>query len=648
MKALGTVYASFILILVITAMLIASYQVINNGLNVSSRVMHNDMRKLKALSVAPVMDITYANNSLYLVIQVVEPIRIKYVFINYLNGTISFIPLDRYIVKQTYIRLPIKDYIHPFKVGVIIDPGIIIYYNPVKDPWLINNNIRPNTTYIDQRLINELQKTNSPSINRIAGFNSVFANNVLILNNVNSTVTETRLDLASSPLRIKLKITRLITPNFTITYPINVSHVLESNGIVKLATVSVEGYPISIYGIYTTFSSTYLFSVVGILINSSVSTNIVFNGTIRVEQSMSPTPVFIGGYFVKINNQYLNTPLALAPIANTTIKLRGEQFIKQVGLNKITYLSINGSTAGTISSDGMIVLGYGRYVKNIGNAPARINITVDLNITSIELINWSIRPISIGVDSQYITIRRWRIGISTLNSDNYAKALYSLFKLTGYDLEEPTLIINYGEKTIHRIITGSTSPIYVKTNYMISIKPSIPRWLLEWRSILNMHVQIIGYTFQYESFKILGKTNISSSAQYINLFPDVIIIKQYPSHEQFIILIPHHYSQFHINSGYTWQTLAAIVYTNTTIRINNPFSKSIVLSIIPVQLKSGEEPLTMYYEPEILGKTSKYNLVLGPGVNDATIELPPGYYIVVPLSSGNTIIYMEPIIVKVI
>ncbi len=649
MKALGSVYASFVLILIITSILIASYQIINNEINLSNRAMHANIRKLEKISNKPVLDITYINNSLYLVVQVAEPIKIRYVFIDYMNGTISFIQLNRYVVNTTYIKLPVTDYTHPFKVGIIVDPGITIYYNPMKDPWLINNNIVPNTTYIDQNLINEIQRISTPSMISTAGFNPVFNNNTVIIDNVNSTMTESKIDLIASPLRIELQITKLITPNFTITYPVTKSQVLENNGIAKLATITVQGHPINIYAIYTTFSSTHLFSVVGMLINSSVSTNIIFNGTIKVQQSMAPTPVNLGGYLVKINNQYLNTPLALAPNANTSINLSGKQYVKQVGLNKITYLTINGSIIGNISSDGMIVLGYGRYFKNVWGAPAEINITVDLNITSIEFISWNPKPAFIGIDSNYITIRRWRIGVSTLNSDNYAKALFNLFNLTGYYKEEPLLIINYGWNTVYRKIIASASPIYVKTNYTIAVKPSIPRWLLQWRSILKINVITIRYSsFQYQVFRVVGGTSLSSSALYITLFPDILVLQQYPSRKTLLVIMPHSYNQISINAGYAWQYLVTTIYNGTIIKIYNPYNKTVVLSIIPLNLKEQEEPLTMYYEPEMLSKTSDYYLIMKPGINNNTIILPPGYYLMVPLSSNNKILYVDPLIVRII
>lgn len=157
MNALGTVYASYILILIVTAMLITSYQMINNKLSISDKTMYTDLRRIEALSRTPLLDITYINGSLYLVVQAVVPIEVRYLFIDYMNGTFKFIPLEQYVVNLTYIKLPITNYTHPFKVGIIVDPGITIYYNPMKDPWLINNNIVPNTTYIDQSLVNQVQ-----------------------------------------------------------------------------------------------------------------------------------------------------------------------------------------------------------------------------------------------------------------------------------------------------------------------------------------------------------------------------------------------------------------------------------------------------------------------------------------------------------
>lgn len=408
---------------------------------------------------------------------------------------------------------------------------------------------------------------------------------------------------------------------------------LESNGIAKLATITVHGYPIDVYAIYTTFPSTYLFSVVGVLINSSASTNMLFNATIKVQQLMAPTPVALGGYLVRIDDQYLNTPLALSPIANTSISLNGKQYVRQVGVNKITYLTINGTTRGNITSDGMIMLGYGRYIKNVWGSPAKISIDVDINITGIELIRWNTNPVPIGVDSSYFTIHRWRIGVSILHSDNYAKALYNLLKLTGYYEEEPELILKYGRETIYRKISTKTSPIYVKTNHTIALKPGIPRWLLQWRSILKINVITTSTSpFQYQVFRVSGNTSPSSTALFITFLPDVLVLQQYPSKETLIVLMPHSYRQISINAGSTWQYIATIVYTGTTIEINNPIHETMLASIIPLQLRDQGNPLTMYYEPEMLGSSPGYSLVLKPGINNVTMALPQGYYLFIPLS----------------
>jgi len=651
LNALGTVYASFILVLIVTAMLITSYQMINNKLSISDKAMRTDLRKLEALSRTPLLDITYINGSLYLVIQAIEPIEVRYLFIDYMNGTIKFIPLDQYVVNLTYIKLPITEYTHPFKVGLIIDPGVTIYYNPMKDPWLISNNIVPNTTYIDQGLVNEIQGITASATSMTIGFNPVFTNNTVIVDSINSSITETKINLSSSPLNIEMKITRLVSPNFTVTYPIIRSRVLESNGVAKLATITVHGYPINIYAIYTTFPSTYLFSVVGILINSSISTNLIFNATIRVQQLMAPTPVALGGYLVRIDNQYLNTPLALSPIANTSINLNGKQYVRQAGLNKITYLTINGTTMGNITSDGIIILGYGRYIKNVWGSLAKITINVDLNITGIELIRWNINPVSISVNSNYVIIRRWRIGVSTLHSDNYAKALYNLLKLTGYYEEEPGLIIKYGRETIYRKISIKASPIYVKTNPTIALKPGISRWILQWQSILKISVITTSTSpFQYQVFRVLGNTGPSSTAIFITFLPDVLILQQYPypSKETLIVLMPHSYRQISIYAGYTWQYLATTVYTGTTIEINNPVHKAVLVSIIPLQLKDQEHPLTMYYEPEMLGRSPGYFSVLKPGINNVTITLPQGYYLIIPLSLSSCISYIDPMFIRTV
>ncbi|NPA99048.1 MAG: hypothetical protein GXO43_06675 [Crenarchaeota archaeon] len=649
MKALGTIYASFVLILIVTAMLIASYQVLNNALNKTNQAMHSNIKKIEAMAREPALDLSYINNSLYLVIQAVEPVRIEYVFIDYMNGTIIFDKIDRYIENTTYIKLPITQYTQPFKTGIIIDPGITIYYNPMKDPWITARNIIPNTTYIDQKLITALQKTDDLSTQASQPiYNPVLRNNTIIIKSVNTTISKTLLDLTSTPLRIELQISRLISPNFTLIYPTTRSKVLENNGVAKIASIVINGYPLNIYAVYTTFPSTYLFSMIGLLINSTYSTNIVFNGTIRVEQSMKPTVINLGGYLVKIFNQNLNIPLALAPISNTSIDLVGKQYVKQVGLNKETFLSINGSVTGNITSDGLIILSYGRYIDDVWGKPTQINITVELNITSIELINIEPKPIPIEINSKYITIREWHIGTSVANSDNYAKGIFNIFKIIGYQNKQPILILNYGSNTVYREITGTTSPLYVKSNYTIEIIPSIPKWILQWHSPLQINVITTRYSaFQLQYFKVLGDTIPSNTtAVYITLLPDALIIQEYPSKKTILVLLPHFQHQISINPGYEWEYLTITCYEGTNITINNPTNNTVSASIIPIYLQSPDNPLTLYYEPKILNP-SYPSITMKPGENTANITLSAGYYLLIPIQQ-NTDDFLEPLILKVI
>ncbi len=648
MKALGTVYASFVLILIVTAMLVVSYQVLNNGLNKTSQVMYSNIRKMEAMARQPLLDLTYINNSLYLVVQPVEPIKLEYVFIDYMNGTIVFDKIDRYIENTTYIKLPITQYTQPFKTGIIIDPGITIYYNPTKDPWITGRNIVPNTTYIDQNLINALQETDDLSIQASQPlYNPVFKNDTVIIKGVNTSITETHIDLSATPLRIELKISKLVSPTFTLTYPTTRSTVLEDNGVAKIASLTINGYTLNIYAVYATFTSPYLFSVVGLFINSTSSTNIIFKGSIRVDQSMKPTVVRLGGYLAVINNQYLNTPLALAPLSNTSIELIGEQYVKQVGVNKETFLSINGSLTGNITSDGLIMLGYGRYVENVWGSPAQINITVDLNITSLELVNIEPRPVNLKVSSEYITVRQWRIGVSPIGTDTYAKGLYNLFKYLGYQYEHPQLIMNYGNYTIYRNITGTTSPIYVKTNNTIEIRPSIPKWILQWHSPLRINVITTQYSaFQYQYFKVVGSTEPSNTTVvYVTLLPDTIIIQEYPSKKSFLVVLPHFPLQISINTGYEWQYLASIYYTGTNATIINPTNNTIYAPIIPLYLQTPDNPLTLYFKPNVL-ETTYPTITLKPGENTVSPELSTRYYLIVPLQENYN--DLEPLILRVV
>ncbi|GEM_PF-5668002 len=647
-KALGTVYASFILILIVTAMLVASYQVLNNGLNKTSQAMYSNIRKMEAIAKQPLLDLTYINNSLYLVVQPVEPIKLEYVFIDYMNGTIIFDKIDHYIENTTYIKLPITQYTQPFKIGIIIDPGITIYYNPIRDPWITGRNIVPNTTYIDQNLITALQESNDLSIQVSQPlYNPVFRNNTIIIKNASTKIIETYVDLLDAPLRIELKISKLVSPTFTMTYPKPRSTELKSNGVAKIASLNINGYTLNIYGVYATFTSPLLFSVVGLFINSTSSTNIIFRGSIRVEQSMKPTVVNLGWWLVAINNQYLNTPLALAPLSNTSINLIGKQYVKQVGVNKETFLSINGSLIGNITSDGLIMLGYGRYVKNVWGAPAQINLTVVLNITSLEFINIEPRPVNIKVYSKYITVRQWRIGISLSGTDRYAKGLFNLIKYLGYQYEQPQIIMNYGNHVIYRNITGTNSPIYVTTNNTIEIRPSIPKWVLQWCSPLRINVITTLFSvFHFQYFRVIGNTKPSNTTVvYVMLLPDIIIMQEYPSKRTFLIVFPHFPLQISINTGNAWQYLTSIYYAGTNATIINPTNNTIYAPIIPLYLQTPDNSLTLYYKPRVL-ETTYPTVTLKPGENIISLELSTQYYLVVPLQQNY--IGLEPLILRVI
>jgi len=642
LKSMGSIYASFILVLIVTALLLTSYEVVDNSLAKTNNAIEWNIRKLEAITKKPSLDLAYINNTLYLVIQPTKPVNVDYLFIDYMNGTIKFYKMDKYISKIAFLKIPISSYLVPFKVGVIIDHDIALYYNPMSDPWLLGKGIFPNTTYIDQNLIEALEENSVVQVSSISNYSPIFLSEITTITQYKPALTLTRINFQQKPLEIKLKITGITSPQYTLYSPVNAIQTGSTNTVKRIASLEIAGHTINIYGlIYRKNNQSPAYIV--LLINSSTSSDIVFKGTIKVAQSMSPLLVRLGDVFVSLNEKQLDTPLALSPYSNTSISLSIKQYVQNLpnGTDG-DFIDIDGSAYGHIVSDGIIVLGYMYYVTD------SISINVDLNISMIEFINIEPAPITINIDSNYFAARLWGINVSIKGSDPYAEGLYYILEKLGLYTSKPLLIFDYGGQTITRIIT-TTSPVYVKTNSTIIVKPGVPKWLIPWHSWLTIQIIPVNYPFPYYVvYKGTGRITPTNSPGYIASLLNTILLKEYPSGKTIIILIPNYVSTVAINSGEEWKILTSIIYRGTEVTINNPLEKTLILSVLPLNITNPQNPLTLYYTPRLLGTPTNDYFLLQPGKTIIKISLSPGYYLLIPLTPDSEPSMLDPIIIRVI
>ena len=146
MKALSTVYGAYVASLMIFLLMMSFWATLSTMSNEVSNNIDELTKKLEVLANKPLMKIKLMNNTLYLEIHAYKPFKIAYMIIEYLNGTIIFKKIDEIVHNTTILKVIDRYDGSPVKVGIILDNGIVLYYDP-------QTNDMVNSTYISKELI---------------------------------------------------------------------------------------------------------------------------------------------------------------------------------------------------------------------------------------------------------------------------------------------------------------------------------------------------------------------------------------------------------------------------------------------------------------------------------------------------------------
>ena len=166
MKAISNLYSGYILFIIMTLIAAEFMIMAQNTTNVINDNFQAEVKRITNTVNPPILTLLVENNTLYLGINPVKDINVKYLFKYYLlNGSITFIDIDKTITNFTKIILE-KNYAgEPLKTGIILDDGTLFYYIPGKDPIVQQSGLPNllNKTFIDEELVQYLKHYTSNS-----------------------------------------------------------------------------------------------------------------------------------------------------------------------------------------------------------------------------------------------------------------------------------------------------------------------------------------------------------------------------------------------------------------------------------------------------------------------------------------------------
>ncbi|RLG80677.1 MAG: hypothetical protein DRO40_10790, partial [Thermoprotei archaeon] len=159
MKALSSVLGAYMLLITITFVLFEFVLIANDLASKFREDISSEASRLSMLINNPVMSLKYSGDTIYLCINPIEPLRLKYLIIQYVNGTIVFREIDSVI--ENYTEIPVLENYDgtPVRIGFVTDNGVVSYYTPSRDPGLLSvtNYSVLNKTYIDNELVSILE-----------------------------------------------------------------------------------------------------------------------------------------------------------------------------------------------------------------------------------------------------------------------------------------------------------------------------------------------------------------------------------------------------------------------------------------------------------------------------------------------------------
>ncbi|MCD6301804.1 MAG: hypothetical protein J7L82_07045, partial [Staphylothermus sp.] len=157
MKALSTVYGTYVASLMMLLLTFSLWTALSTIGNELSSNMSEYTEKLETLINKPIMRVKLVNNTLYLEIHTYKPIKIAYMIIEYLNGTTIFEKVNKIVYNTSTFKILSPYNGSPIKIGLILDNGAVIYYDPRTDPSINMFG----TTYIDETAFQATQSSNN-------------------------------------------------------------------------------------------------------------------------------------------------------------------------------------------------------------------------------------------------------------------------------------------------------------------------------------------------------------------------------------------------------------------------------------------------------------------------------------------------------
>ncbi|QOR94564.1 hypothetical protein IMZ38_01085 [Thermosphaera chiliense] len=133
MKSVSTIVGGY-LVLVITVMMVSqlaySY---TQSIESWRSVQKSTVESLTSITNPPLLSLRVLNGELYLIVKTVQPVLIEAVFKEY-EGYRSLAKVSETVSGE--LLFPLNYTGIPFKTGVVLSGGVLLYYSPWRDPWL--------------------------------------------------------------------------------------------------------------------------------------------------------------------------------------------------------------------------------------------------------------------------------------------------------------------------------------------------------------------------------------------------------------------------------------------------------------------------------------------------------------------------------
>ncbi|MET1159390.1 MAG: hypothetical protein ABWW65_00350 [Thermoprotei archaeon] len=662
MKAVSNVYALFLIVVVISA-LVVNYMISLERIHTSfAESLKTESKHLSEKYDSPILLLDYANNTLYLVARPVKPIEVKYLFIEYANGTTIFKRIDKTIYNDT-VFTAIEEYDGtPVRIGLITGSGAVIYYSPYRDPrlqvlikdypLLINNTYIDNaiTQIIESNSINEFYNPVTGNISRVVELEGNIAYSYRALND---------------PVYVNLTIQRLAPATVRIYSPIqNTLQVATSvkPGVYKLFDMYIDNVKVEVY--YVIYFEKYgwdgAIASAGLLFRPEAP--IVFQGYAQV-------------YFKKekILDQTVNSldaekngcPLVLAPVSNFTAKITARHRIEYLYGNPHYVLYLEGYSEGSFITPSILLLHYNYYAEyGAETTPdGRLlgyyvgpytTIEVNITITGYAVINNAIEPAGIPAPTQFYYSKTTYIKIVPVNT--ISRVIMSAWKYS-YNYTDLKIIIPLGSNaSVEKYIEKENTYYYAiaPQNY-IEVKPVIPVSRIQ-PPLLNRLTISFGKPYScsggYTCRDYFVKTISGLTTMSIQL-PRTLVLRDPHTNtyiENYVSIKPRNIQvEFKQGSISTYASTTYIqLYSGIPFKVYNPLNTTLELYVYRVE--NGVIPFNIYGSDYV----AKYDLL--PGENTITLNTEPGLYVFTIIiqnqdEAEDTIeqpIYAESVIVVII